>query len=128
MQKTVRIVVAIPGVMMLLSGLQWLFRPQAAAEGLGMPLLEGVARSTQIGDLGSFFLATSTMILLGAIKANAQWLHGAALLLGGAALMRLASLMHGAEFATQFILAEVVMTAILLICAAKLDPAAEGAN
>ena len=114
---------------MLVSGLQWLITPQSAAEGLGMPLLEGVARSTQIGDLGAFFIATSAMILLGAIKANAQWLHGAALLLGGAALMRTASwMLHEADFATQFIVAEVVMTAILLFCAAKIEPAADDAT
>ena len=90
-----------------------------------MQLLEGVARSTQIGDLGAFFFATSAMILLGAIKANAQWLHGAAMLLGGAALMRTASwIAHGADFATQFIVAEVVMTAIVLVCASKIEPAA----
>ena len=57
MQKTVRIVVALPGVLMFFSALQWLFSPQQAAEALGMQLLEGVARSTQIGDLGSFFFA-----------------------------------------------------------------------
>jgi len=129
MQRIVRIVVAIPGVLMLATGLQWLFTPQAAATSLGMPLLDGIARSTQIGDLGAFFFATATMILLGAIRANAQWLHGAALCLGGAALMRIAStLLHGADFASQFIAAEVVMTAIVLLCATRIEAGAATAN
>ena len=129
MQKTVRIVVAIPGLLMFGSGLQWLIMPQAAAEGLGMPLLEGIGRSTQIGDFAAFFFGTSAMILLGAIKANAQWLHGAAMLLGGAAVMRLAAwMLHDADFATQFIVAEVVMTTIVLACAAKIEGDIEGAS
>lgn len=124
MQRIVRISVVLPGVLMLVSGLRWLFSPQSAADALGMPLLDGIARSTQIGDLGAFFLATAAMILLGAIQANAQWLYAAAMLLGGAALVRTASWMfHGAAFATQFIVAEVVMTAIVLFCAAKIEPA-----
>jgi hypothetical protein len=128
-QRTVRIVAAIPGVLMGVTALQWLFTPELAAQGLGMPLLEGVGRSTQIGDLGAFFFGTSAMILLGAIKANAQWLHAAAMLLGGAALVRTASwLLHDAAFATQFIVVEVVMTAVLLFCAAKIDTDAGGAN
>lgn len=129
MQRTVRIVVALPGVLMLASGLRWLLTPESAAQALGMPLLDGVARSTQIGDLGAFFLGTSAMILLGAIKANAQWLYAAAMLLGGAALMRTASwILHGAELATQFIAAEVVMTAIVLACASKIEPKTKGAD
>lgn len=123
MQRIVRIAAAVPGVLMLITGLQWLLTPESAAQGLGMPLLEGVARSTQIGDLGAFFFGTAAMILLGAIKANAQWLCAAAMLLGGAALMRTASwMLHGAAFATPFVVAEVVMTAILLVCASKIDP------
>ena len=123
MQKTIRIVAALPALLMGINGLQWLIAPQTAAEGLGMPLLDGIARSTQIGDLGAFFFATSAMILLGAIKSNAQWLYAAAIPLGGAAIMRTASWMfHDAAFATQFIVAEVVMTAILLACAAKIEP------
>ena len=124
MQRTIRIIAAVPGVLMLVNGLQWLFTPQAAAQGLGMPLLEGVGRSTQIGDLGALFLGSSAMILLGAVKANAQWLYSAAVVLGFAALMRTAAwMLHGADFATQFIVAEVVMTAILLGCAAKIEDA-----
>ena len=36
-------------------GLRWIFDAQGAAEGLGMPL-DGMARSTQVGDLTGLFL------------------------------------------------------------------------
>ena len=100
MQKTLRIVVALPGVMFLASGLNWLFWPESAAQGLGLPLLDGIARSTQIGDIGSFFFGTSAMILTGSITARPTWLYAAAMLLGGAAAMRVAAwALHGADFA-----------------------------
>ena len=79
--KAIRIAAAVPGVAMLLSALGWLFQPEDAAKNLGMPLLDGVARSTQIGDFGAFFFATGTMCMLGAIQQQAQWLYGAAMLL-----------------------------------------------
>jgi len=48
----VRITAALPGVLLAISGVGWLSDPATAAEGLGMPLLEGIGRSTQIGDFG----------------------------------------------------------------------------
>lgn len=115
MDIAIRILVALPGVLFLVNGIQWIFAPAAVAKSLGMPLLEGTARSTQIGDLGAFFLAGSAMILIGAATKERTWLLAAALLIGGAAVVRtLAWALQGAPFAAQFIVPEVVMTAILL--------------
>ncbi|MCZ6643942.1 MAG: hypothetical protein O7F71_20390 [Gammaproteobacteria bacterium] len=114
MERAIQIFVALPGVMMGLQAIGWLIDPKGAAEGLGMPLLEGVARSTQIGDMTSFFAALSVMVLLGAIRKNATWLGAAAMVLGGAAIFRTTAWMfHGAELATQFIVPEVVLTVVL---------------
>lgn len=116
MDIAIRILVALPGVLFLVNGLQWIFAPANVAESLGMPLLEGTARSTQIGDLGAFFLAGSAMILIGVAKRERTWLLAAVLLIGGAAVVRtLAWALQGAPFAGQFIVPEVVMTAILLL-------------
>lgn len=120
MSTRIRILVGVPGVLMLVNALQWLFAPAAAAEGLGMPLLDGLARSSQMGDTGGFFLSAAVMILLGAFRAEAAWLHGGALLLGGAAFYRTAAwLAHGAELAALFIVAEVVMAGILVFGASR---------
>jgi hypothetical protein len=113
-ERAIQIFIALPGVMMALSAFGWLTDPEGAAEGLGMPLLDGVARSTQIGDMTSFFVGVSVMILLGAIRKNATWLGAAAMVLGGAAVFRTTAWMfHGADLAMQFIVAELVLTAIL---------------
>ncbi len=114
MERAIQIFIALPGVLMGISAVGWLVGPKGAAEGLGMPLLDGVARSTQIGDMTAFFTGVCAMVLLGAIRKNATWLAAAAIVLGGAAIFRTTAWMfHGADLATQFIVPELVMTAIL---------------
>ena len=56
MVMTLRIVAGVIGLMLGVQAVQWMFMPATAAESLGMPLLEGVARSSQMGDTGAFFL------------------------------------------------------------------------
>ena len=114
MERAIQIFVALPGVLMGIQAIGWLVDPKGAAEGLGMPLLDGVARSTQIGDMTAFFVGLCGMVLLGAIRKNATWLAAAAIMLGGAAIFRTTAWMfHGADLATQFIVPELVLTAIL---------------
>jgi hypothetical protein len=113
-ERAIQIFVALPGVLMGVQAINWLANPQAAAEGLGMPLLDGIARSTQVGDMTAFFVVLSIIILVGAIRKNAIWLAAPAMMLGGAALFRTTAWMfHGADLATQFIVPEVVLAAIL---------------
>ena len=45
------------GAFFTLQGAAWIAETERAAAGLGMPLLDRLARSTQIGDLAAFFLA-----------------------------------------------------------------------
>lgn len=119
-----RIVSGTVGLFFLLQGGNWILAPASAAEALGMPLLEGVGRSTQIGDIGGFFIALGTMILLGASGSNGQWLRGGALMLGGVAVIRtLAALLHDAEFTALFIGVEVVCAGLLLAIASRFDRA-----
>jgi hypothetical protein len=95
-------------------------RPADAAEGLGMPLLEGLGRSTQVGDFAAFFLSLGTMILIGIFRREGTWLCAAALMLGLAAAMRtLAWGVHGADFALPFIPTEALFCALLLFAASR---------
>ena len=115
MDRALQIFIALPGFGMGLQAIGWLLDPKSAAESLGMPLLDGVARSTQVGDMTAFFAAVSAMILLGSFRREPPWLVSAAMLLGGAAAFRvLAWAAHDADLAVQFIAGELVMTAILL--------------
>ena len=113
-----RILAALPGLAMGINAFMWITNPAAAAESLGMPLLDGIGRSTQAGDFTAFFFACSVMAFLAAWKQNATWAYGAALILGGAAVFRtLAWAIHGAEFATVFIVVEAVLTLMLVASA-----------
>ena len=124
MRSALRIVTMLLGAFFALQGLTWIFDPARAAEGLGMPLLDGLARSTQVGDFAAFFLAIGGTALLGSRPGRARLLLVPAGVLGGAALMRiLAWLMHDAAFAGTFIAVELVSAALLLLAARRLDAA-----
>jgi hypothetical protein len=113
-----RILAVLPGVAMGFNGIGWLINPAQTAESLGMPLLDGIGRSTQVGDFTSFFVACALLSFWAAAKLNVTAAYGAALILGGAALFRTTAwAMHGAEFATVFIAVEVVLTLMLLVSA-----------
>ena len=121
--RAYRIVAAILGVLFLVQGLNWIIDPQSAAEGLAMPLLEGAARSTQVGDFASFFVALGLMVLNGTRPGHAGSLYGGVLLLGGAAIFRtLAWLLHDAAFAAPTIAIEVVCAVFLIVAARQLSP------
>lgn len=123
MQRWIRIGTALVGVLFLVQALAWMVDPAQAAEALGMPLLDGVGRSSQVGDTAAFFLGLGVLPLLGAYTRERQWIQGAALLLGAAALMRLlAWAAHDAAFATDFIAVELVLCGALLYSARRLEP------
>jgi hypothetical protein len=117
-----RIVTGLLGLFFVLQALQWIVRPEAAATGLGMPLLDGVGRSTQIGDIGALFVTVGVASLLGAARQSPHWLCAGALMLGSAATIRiLAWAIHDAAFATPFIAVEIVACALLLFAATRVD-------
>lgn len=116
------LVILLLGAFFALQGLRWLVDPAAAAAGLGMPLLDGLARSTQIGDLSTFFLVAGGTMMLGSRPGRARLLYVPAALIGGAAVTRtLAWALQGADFAWLFITIELVVGATLLAGAQRLD-------
>ena len=117
-----RLIVTLLGAFFALQGVAFLVAPQRAVEGLGMPLLDGVARSTQLGDFAAFFLVAGIGILYGSRPGNARALLFPAALIGGAAVTRtLAWLLQGASFAGMFIAVEVITGLILYRAANTID-------
>lgn len=122
MSQRLRLAIVVLGALFLLQGIAWLVDPVRAAAGLGMPLLDGIARSTQVGDLASFFLVAGATMLLGSRDGRSQLLWVPAALIGGAAVTRtLAWMFQGAAFAFLFIAVEIVVAAILATGARRLD-------
>jgi len=123
MSKAVRTIAALPGILFVGMGIRWIADPAGAAAVIGLPLLDGVARSSQIGDMGSFFFATGAMILIGVATLQRNWLYAASMVIGGAAIFRvLAWLVQDAAFPAHLIAPEVVFAAILLFAASKMPP------
>ena len=121
MKNVLRIVAGLVGVLFFVNGLQWIISPANVAESLGMPLLEGVGLSTQIGDLGSFFITVGAMTLIGAITTTRHWFYAPSMLLLVAALYRtLSTLLYGAPFVMSAIVVEVVVGLFLIFVSSKI--------
>lgn len=121
-RSRLRLAVAVVGALFALQGIGWILVPGRAASGLGMPLLDGLGRSTQVGDFAAFFLVAGLTMLAGSRPGRASWLRFPAALIGGAAITRtLAWLLHGAAFAALFIPIELAVGALLWHAAARLD-------
>ena len=120
MENALRILTAFLGIGFALQGLGWLLVPPQAAAGLGMPLLDGVGRSTQIGDFAAFFVTAGVGMVLGSRRGHTQVLLFPAALLASAAVGRtLAWMLHGATFAALFIAVEVAASLLLLTVARR---------
>jgi hypothetical protein len=117
-----RILASVLGAFFFGQGLQWLTVPAQAAEALGMSLLDGVARSTQIGDMAGFFLCLGGFSLYGAYAQNPWLVRAAGCLVGLSSITRtIAWAFHDAPFATQFIVIEVIAGGALLFAASQIN-------
>ena len=80
----VRALAGATGLFFGLNGARWLIDAPGAAGGLGMPPLVGIGLSSQMGDIGGFFIALAAALLIGAYLQNSTWLRAGALMLGSA--------------------------------------------
>jgi hypothetical protein len=126
MKKALRVVSIVIGVLAFVTAMQFAFMPARAAQRLGMPLLEGVGASTQLGDIGALFLAVAVLVGLAQRRGQAGLLLAPAIMVGSAAVMRALVFLTGhAPFAPQFFVPEVVMAGLLFAAAhARGDEAA----
>jgi uncharacterized membrane protein len=116
MNKILKVVVALTAVLFASIGLRWLVAPEGVATAFGMTLMEGLGLSSQIGDLGAYFLALAIFILLALTTGRRTWYYPSIILLGLTAIMRtMAWIFHGASLAVDMIAVEVIVCAILYI-------------
>jgi hypothetical protein len=122
MNTALRIVVGLPALLFIFIGLRWAVDPIGAAGMAGMPLLTGLALSSQIGDFGALFLALGGMALFGSLKQSPNWLYPPAIVLVTIACYRLVAwLFHAAPFAAPEIIIEVVVATLLIVLAKRLS-------
>ena len=121
MKNGLRVIAGIAGTLFFLNGLQWIINPASIANSLGMPLLEGVGLSTQIGDLGSFFITVGAMTLIGAITTTRHWFYAPSMLLLVAALYRtLSTILYGAPFVMSAIVVEISVGLFLIFAGSRI--------
>ena len=114
-QISARLLSLIPGLIFLIQAYAWVTNPSKASNDLGMIYLEGIGRSTQIGDFSAFFISVSIFCLLGSIFKNISFLFAAVIVLSSAATMRIiAWQIYDASFAPTFIIVEIVSTTMIL--------------
>ena len=119
-----RILSGLIGVLMLLNCLWWILDPSTAAEGLAMPLLEGLESNSQIGDFTSFFFTAGLFACIGAYRAEHIWLYPTISLIGSAAFFRsYAVVAHGSDPLVSTIIIEIIMSVILILCVALMKRA-----
>lgn len=120
--KFIKFLVLVPGLIMLSNAVMFVLSPADVAGDLGMPLLEGIGLSTQLADLGAFFTFSALLIFYGVIYSKGEYLRITALLLGLTAILRVIAWgVNGAAFATELIVAEIVLVIWLLTGAVYLD-------
>jgi hypothetical protein len=124
MPRLLRTIATLLGAGFALQGVGWLVAPERAAAALGMAVLDGVGRSTQLGDFAAFFLTAGVTMLAGARPGHGRLLYVPAGLLGSAAAGRtIAWAFHGAAFAPAFIAVEIAAS-LLLLAVARRDASA----
>ena len=122
MNSLLRALVALPAIGFLVIGLRWAIDPSSAASDLGMTLLSGVGRSSQIGDVGALFLSMGSMILIALTTGQRSWFYAPALMLSLIAVLRiLAWLLHDAALTLDMIILEVIVASLLLFASSRLS-------
>jgi hypothetical protein len=121
LERALRLVLVLPTIGFLVTGLRFAVAPAGAAKGLAMPLLDGAARSSQIGDVGALFLGMGLMIMTALVTLERIWFVAPAILLFLVAVLRiLAWLFHDAALMMPMIVPEIVIGGLLLLASTRL--------
>jgi len=119
--RILKILVLLPAVLFLVTGLRWLVAPTGVASNFGLTLDQGVGLSSQVGDMSAFFLTLSSCLLIALISGRRSWYYPAIMLLSLTAIGRIVAwLVHDAALALDLIAPEIIVSIILLIAARRL--------
>lgn len=121
MKKIVSVLVVLPALMFVVTGVRWLVAPAGVAPQFGLTLADGLGLSSQVGNMAGFFLTMGLAMLLALATRKRIWFYPPMMLLLFTAAGRIiAWLIHGAAL-TPMILIELIV-AVLLLVASRLLP------
>ncbi len=120
MNRLLSLLVLLPAILFVVTGLRWLVDPTGVAPEFGLVLGEGLGLSSQVGDMSGFFLTLGICMLAGLVSGRRTWYYTAVLLLLLTAVGRvIAWLLHDAALAPQ-IGVEILVAMILLVASRRL--------
>ena len=121
MNKVLKLMVLIPAILFVATGIRWLVAPAEVAPSFGLTLAEGIGLSSQIGDFSSFFITLGSCMLIALIIERRSWYYPPMMLLAITAIGRIiAWLLHDAALAISQIMIEVTVALILLLASRRL--------
>jgi hypothetical protein len=124
LNKVLRLLVLLPAILFLVTGVRWLVVPAEIAPSFGLTLAEGLGRSSQIGDMAGYCLTLGICMLIALISERRSWFYPPMMLLAVTALGRIVAwLWHDATLAVSQIMLEVVVALILLLASRRLPQA-----
>ena len=97
------------GLVLAIIALRWILSPEDSADSLGMILLDGPGRNTQIRDFTALFASTSIFCFLSITTRQYQWIFSSGIVFSLIALISvLASQIHDAPLTYSSLIAEII--------------------
>jgi ribonuclease Z len=123
MQRALRILTGLVGLVMLAMGLTFLLAPSRLMSQFAVLASGNAGFSTVRGDLGGLFIGMAIFTLIGAIRASKKWLVVPTAFLGFIVLGRILNLLFDGRSAegVQAVIVELVLIAVLLLTIASLQ-------
>ena len=101
------------GLVLAIIALRWILSPEDSANSLGMVLLDGAGRNTQIRDFTALFASTSIFCILSITTRQYQWIFSSGIVFLLIALISvLASQLHDAPLTYSSLIAEIIFAVI----------------
>ncbi len=121
MNRVVQVLAVLSAILFVVTGVRWLVAPAGVAPMFGLSLGQGVALSSQVGDMAGFFLTLGACILIALVSGRRSWYYPAMMLLSITALGRIVAwLLHDATLALDLIAVEIMVTLVLLVASRRL--------
>ncbi|MDC0402224.1 hypothetical protein OAM51_00155 [Gammaproteobacteria bacterium] len=118
--KLANILSGILGLVLTIIAIRWILLPEESANSLGMILLEGSGRNTQIRDFTSIFASTAIFCFLSIATKQFQWVFSSGIIFSIIAIISIvASQLHDAPITYSSLIAEIIF-AILAFASAFL--------
>ncbi|MCX2977099.1 hypothetical protein [Candidatus Marimicrobium litorale] len=120
MNRILGLLVLLPAIFFVVTGVRWLVAPAGIAPEFGLALGEGLGLSSQVGDMSGFFLTLGICMLAALVSGRRTWYYPAVLLLSLTAMGRVVAwLLHDAALAPQIVV-EILVAVILVIASRRL--------